>query len=230
MAFHKCFHNLQKKTEAHPLQVSLSPPPRKITIVIITGNQAPVYQQSKLLSEAALHTGKVQLSQGAFHLKHSLAWTSRVEGVVVVLFWFLIIQASLRLPYRHRCFTGSAPGWQGLPSSWRTIKQNITTTATTFHLWSIALELPRSPKGWSLTSSHPSWCCTRLTQLFLSDAFPGSCWRVTILFFCLHLIANQLNVEAHEGFTPPAAAWSLLAAVNQFLYLRLRLRTRCHRN
>lgn len=55
-------------------------------MVIIIANQAPVYPEAEFLSEAALHTGKVQLSQGAFHLKHSLTWTSRVEGVVVVLF------------------------------------------------------------------------------------------------------------------------------------------------
>lgn len=85
--FNKCFPNLQKETAALPFQVSLSPPPRrKITIVIIIANQAPVYPEAELLSEAALHTEKVQLSQGAFHLKHSLTWTSRVEGVVVVLF------------------------------------------------------------------------------------------------------------------------------------------------
>lgn len=86
--FNKCFPNLQKETAALPFQVSLSPPPprRKITMVIIIANQAPVYPEAEFLSEAALHTGKVQLSQGAFHLKHSLTWTSRVEGVVVVLF------------------------------------------------------------------------------------------------------------------------------------------------
>lgn len=84
--FNKCFHNLQKETEAIPLQVSLSPPQRKITIVIIITKQAPVYQESELLPEAALHTRKVQLRQGAFHLRHSLTWTSGVEGVVAVLF------------------------------------------------------------------------------------------------------------------------------------------------
>lgn len=82
--FHKRSHNLQKTTEALLLQVSLSLRTRKITIVIIIAKQAPVYQE--LLSEAALHTGKVQLSRAAFHLKHSLTWTSGVEGVVVVLF------------------------------------------------------------------------------------------------------------------------------------------------
>lgn len=86
LLFNKRFNNLQKETEALPLQVSLSPPTRKTTIVIIIANQAPVYQVFELLSEAALHTRKVQLSRGAFHLKHSLTWTSGVEGVVVVLF------------------------------------------------------------------------------------------------------------------------------------------------
>lgn len=165
MAFHKCFHNLQKKTEALPLQVSLSPPMRKITIVIIIAKQAPVYQEPELLSEAALHTGKVQLSRGAFHLKHSLTWTSRVEGVVVVLFWFLIIQASPRLPYRHWCFTGSAPGWQGLPSSCKDNKTEYYCycyhlSSLQYCMWaskvSKKLESDQQPPNLTFHSPHPA--------------------------------------------------------------------------
>lgn len=65
--------------------------------------------------------------------------------VVVMLFLFLIIQASPTPLCRHQCFTRSAPGWQSLPSSYKDNK--IHCTATNLHLWRIAFELLRPPNG-----------------------------------------------------------------------------------
>lgn len=64
---------------------------------------------------------------------------------VVVLFLFLIMQASPTPLCRHQCFTGSARGWQSLPSSYKDNK--IRRTTTNLHLWSISFELLRPPNS-----------------------------------------------------------------------------------
>lgn len=76
--------------------------------------------------------------------------------------------------YQHQCFTGSAPGWWGLPSSYTDNKIHRTILLTfifgVFHLSFWGLQMVKSdqppPK---LTFNLP-----RL--LFLLDVFPGNYW------------------------------------------------------